>query len=128
MHGFLHALEDSIGCVRNQALKGLLLCISITSNVTNSEERQIMLGRCQFIHAMTYYFLTSLRRELLSLPSGSSVDATNLYNQKLMAEYVKNQALDGWISRQDRSDDRLEVYIYNHIDSVIVRECIIYGP
>lgn len=70
----------------------------------------------------------NLLLNLLGLPSGSSVDATNLYNQKLMAEYVKNQAFDGWISCQDRSDDRLEVYIYNHIDSVIVRERIIYGP
>ena len=67
-----------------------------------------------------------LLQTLLGLDS--EVNVASLCNQTTLAEHVSDQGFDGWISCQDRNDDRLEVYIYNYSEAVIVRERIIYGP
>ena len=55
-------------------------------------------------------------------------DITNRKSQELVKDYCISQNLDGWISNHDRSDDYVEMCIFNPLEHLQEVSRVILGP
>ena len=55
-------------------------------------------------------------------------DIANRNSQELVKNYMTTQNLDGWISNQDRSDNYIEICIFNPQEHLQEASRVILGP